>query len=389
MIIRRIVSAVEDALTRQPAVALLGPRQVGKTTLAHAVAQTRPSVYLDLESPVDRAKLQDADSFLRANSDRLVVLDEIHRAPGLFPHLRGLIDDYRRRGMRSGKFLILGSASLDLLRQSGETLAGRIAYIEMEPFDALEVGNDRARFDRLWVRGGFPESFLAADDATSLAWRDDLIRTYLEREVAMFGPRVPAETLRRLWTMLAHNQGALLNASQIAAALGVSAQTVTRYIDLLCDLMLVRRLTPVHPNVGKRLVKTPKVYVRDCGLLHALLGLGDYNALAGHPVKGASFEGFAIENILGVATKTMTPGFYRTAAGAEMDLVLERPSGAPIAVEIKATAAPALGKGFHAAREDLAPAASFVVHAGEDRYPLRHGVEGIGLRQFMALLPTL
>ena len=386
MISRRVLKSVEEALALQPAVALLGPRQVGKTTLARQIADSRPSIYLDLESPPDRAKLQDAGSFLRANSERLVVLDEIHRAPGLFLELRGVIDDYRRQGMRAGKFLILGSASLDLLRQSGETLAGRIAYIDMGPFDALEAAGDQRSLDRLWVRGGFPESFLSPSDAASLAWRGDLIRTYLEREVALFGPRIPSETLRRLWTMLAHNQAALLNASQISASLSVSAQTVTRYIDLLCDLLLVRRLTPIHPNVGKRLVKAPKVYVRDSGLLHELLGIGDYNALAGHPIRGASWEGFVIENLIAVLRGRTIPGFYRTAAGAEIDLILERPSRGPIAIEIKSGAVPSVAKGFHMAIADLKPAASFVVYAGEERYPIGAGIEAIGLRELMTLL---
>jgi len=386
MISRRVLKSVEEALALQPAVALLGPRQVGKTTLARQIADSRPSIYLDLESPPDRAKLQDAGSFLRANSERLVVLDEIHRAPGLFLELRGVIDDYRRQGMRAGKFLILGSASLDLLRQSGETLAGRIAYIDMGPFDALETAGDQRSLDRLWIRGGFPESFLSPSDAASLAWRGDLIRTYLEREVALFGPRIPSETLRRLWTMLAHNQAALLNASQISASLSVSAQTVTRYIDLLCDLLLVRRLTPIHPNVGKRLVKAPKVYVRESGLLHELLGIGDYNALAGHPIRGASWEGFVIENLIAVLRGRTIPGFYRTAAGAEIDLILERPSRGPIAIEIKSGAVPSVAKGFHMAIADLKPAASFVVYAGEERYPIGAGIEAIGLRELMTLL---
>jgi predicted AAA+ superfamily ATPase len=386
MISRRVLKSVEEALALQPAVALLGPRQVGKTTLARQIADSRPSIYLDLESPPDRAKLQDAGSFLRANSERLVVLDEIHRAPGLFLELRGVIDDYRRQGMRAGKFLILGSASLDLLRQSGETLAGRIAYIDMGPFDALETAGDQRSLDRLWIRGGFPESFLSPSDAASLAWRGDLIRTYLEREVALFGPRIPSETLRRLWTMLAHNQAALLNASQISASLSVSAQTVTRYIDLLCDLLLVRRLTPIHPNVGKRLVKAPKVYVRDSGLLHELLGIGDYNALAGHPIRGASWEGFVIENLIAVLRGRTIPGFYRTAAGAEIDLILERPSRGPIAIEIKSGAVPSVAKGVHMAIADLKPAASFVVYAGEERYPIGAGIEAIGLRELMTLL---
>lgn len=386
MISRRVLKSVEEALALQPAVALLGPRQVGKTTLARQIADSGPSIYLDLESPPDRAKLQDAGSFLRANAERLVVLDEIHRAPGLFLELRGVIDDYRRQGMRAGKFLILGSASLDLLRQSGETLAGRIAYIDMGPFDALEAAGDQRSLDRLWIRGGFPESFLSPSDAASLAWRGDLIRTYLEREVALFGPRIPSETLRRLWTMLAHNQGALLNASQIAASLSVSAQTVTRYIDLLRDLLLVRRLTPIHPNVGKRLVKAPKVYVRDSGLLHELLGIGDYNALAGHPIRGASWEGFVIENLIAVLRGRTIPGFYRTAAGAEIDLILERPSRGPIAIEIKSGAVPSVTKGFHMAIADLKPAASFVVYAGEERYPIGAGIEAISLRELMTLL---
>jgi uncharacterized protein len=386
MIRRRVLKSVEEALALQPAVALLGPRQVGKTTLARQIADSRPSIYLDLESPPDRAKLQDAGSFLRANSERLVVLDEIHRAPGLFLELRGVIDDYRRQGMRTGKFLILGSASLDLLRQSGETLAGRSAYIDMGPFDALETAGDQRSLDRLWIRGGFPESFLSPSDAASLAWRGDLIRTYLEREIALFGPRIPSETLRRLWTMLAHNQAALLNASQISASLSVSAQTVTRYIDLLCDLLLVRRLTPIHPNVGKRLVKAPKVYVRDSGLLHELLGIGDYNALAGHPIRGASWEGFVIENLIAVLRGRTIPGFYRTAAGAEIDLILERPSRGPIAIEIKSGAVPSVAKGFHMAIADLKPAASFVVYAGEERYPIGAGIEAIGLRELMTLL---
>jgi uncharacterized protein len=386
MITREALSSVDSALRNAPAVALLGPRQVGKTTLALAIASTRPSVYLDLEKPIDRAKLADAGAFLRANAEQLVILDEIHRMPGLFPELRGIIDDYRRRGMRTGKFLMLGSAAPELLRQSGETLAGRIAYVDLGPLGALEVGGGAAETGRLWVRGGFPDSYLAADDAASLAWRADMIRAYLEREVASFGIRLPAESLRRLWTMLAHLQGGLVNASQIAASLAVSAQTVTRYIDLLVDLFLVRRLQPHHANIGKRLVKTPKIYVRDSGLLHALLAIPDYNSLAGHPVRGASWEGFVIENLLAAAGRRAIPGFHRTAAGAEIDLLLERPDRSLIAIEIKAGSAPTLGRGFHQAMADLKPARSFVVHAGEDRFPMRDGVEAIGLPAMVELL---
>jgi len=273
MLERRITSRLEDALQEQAAVALLGPRQVGKTTLALELGESRDAVYLDLEDPADRAKLTDARLFLEHHEDRLVILDEVHRTPDLFSQLRGVIDRGRRRGRRTGRFLILGSASLDVLQQAGETLAGRVAYIELYPFDVLEVDDTPNARLALWLRGGFPDSYLARSDAASLRLRKDFIRSYLHRDVSLFNPRLPAETLGRLWTMLAHEQGTLLNQSRLAASLGVSSQTVGRYIDLLSDLLLVRRLPPCLVNVGKRLVKSPKVYIRDSGLVHALLNL--------------------------------------------------------------------------------------------------------------------
>lgn len=380
------MAAVESALQRQAAVALLGPRQVGKTTLALSLAEKTPSLYLDLESRADRAKLSDPALFLERHEDRLVILDEVHRVPELFQTLRGLIDKGRRKGRRTGRFLILGSASIDLLRQSGESLAGRIAYVEMGPFDVLEIGPKPAARLGLWLRGGFPDSYLAADDGQSFALRRDFIRSYLERDVPMFGPRIPAETLERLWTMLAHGQGTLLNASRLAAGLAISAQSVTRYIDLLADLLLVRRLSPFHANLGKRLVKSPKVYVRDSGLVHALLGIADHDALAGHPVVGASWEGFVIENLLAAAPAGTRASFYRTAAGAEIDLLLELPGGRRWAVEIKSGLSPRLEKGFHFARQDLKPGKSFVVYSGDDRYPLGEDTEAIGLRELASIL---
>lgn len=389
MISRRALVAVESALRRQAAVALLGPRQVGKTTLALSIADRLPSLYLDLESRADLAKLSDPALFLERYDDRLVILDEVHRAPELFQTLRGLIDKGRRAGRRTGRFLILGSASIDLLRQSGESLAGRIAYVNMGPLDILEIGRDSEALTNLWLRGGFPDSYLAADDGQSLSLRRDFIRTYLERDVPMFGPRVPAETLERLWTMLAHGQGTLLNASRLAASLAISAQSVTRYIDLLADLLLVRRLNPFHANLGKRLVKSPKVYVRDSGLVHALLGIGNYNALAGHPVVGASWEGFVIENLLAAAPAGTRASFYRTAAGAEIDLLIELPGGERWAVEIKSGLTPRLEKGFHFASQDLQPARSFVVYSGDDRYPLGEDAEAIGLRELASTLAGL
>jgi predicted AAA+ superfamily ATPase len=387
MILRRAHRAVVNALDRQAAVALIGPRQVGKTTLALEIAEQSNAVYLDLESRTDRDKLADPVLFLRAYEDRLVILDEIHRMPDLFQELRGLIDQGRRRGRRAGRFLILGSASMDLLRQSGESLAGRIEYVELNPLDVLEIDPDPAAVNALWVRGGFPDSVLAAGDADSLSFRQNFIRTYLERDVPQLGRRIPAETLERLWTMLAHSQGTLLNASKLASGLSISAPTVTSYVDLMVDLLLVRRLRPFHANVGKRLVKSPKVYVRDSGLVHALLGIGDYNALAGHPVVGASWEGFVIENLLAVAPARTLASFYRTSAGAEIDLVLELPGTRGLwAIEIKRGLAASPTKGFHHAREDLNPKRSFVVYSGDRRYPIAEGIEAIGLRDMAALL---
>ncbi len=387
MIKRRSQQIVEQALARQAAVALIGPRQVGKTTLGLEIAKSRQALYLDLESREDRVKLTEPALFLRQYEDKLVILDEIHRVPELFQTLRGLIDQGRRRGHRTGRFLILGSASIDLLRQSGESLAGRIEYVDMAPFDVLEVAPDEAALTRLWLRGGFPDSFLAGGDADSLKYRKSFIRTYLERDIPQFGPRIPAETLERLWTMLAHAQGTLLNASRLAVGLSVSAPTVNSYVDLLVDLLLVRRLRPYQANINKRLAKSPKVYVRDSGLVHALLGIEDHNELAGHPVVGASWEGFVIENLLAVVPERTLASFYRTAAGAEIDLVLELPGRHGIwVIEIKRGLAVRMDKGFHNVRKDIKPNKSFMVYAGAERYPVTEGVEAISLHDMVCEL---
>ncbi len=377
---------VQEALDRQAAVGLIGPRQVGKTTLARTLGEAAGALYLDLEAPEDRAKLAEPALFLRNYEDRLVILDEIHRAPELFMTLRGLIDEGRRSGLRHGRFLVLGSAAIDLLRQSGETLAGRIAYIDMGPFDVLEAGTTEPDRSALWLRGGFPDSFLARTDGESLAIRKDFIRTYLERDVPQFGPRLPAETLGRLWTMLAHNQGTMLNASRLAAGLAISSPTVTRYIDLLVDLLLVRRLQPFHANTGKRLVKSPKVYVRDSGLTHALLSIEDQNELAGHPVVGASWEGFVIENLLAVVPTRTEASFYRSAGGAEIDLVLDIPKQGRWAIEIKRGLTARPEKGFHQACEDIKPDRRFLVYSGADRYPATADTEVIGIKELAETL---
>ncbi len=389
MIDRRVYRTIRQALGRQAAVALIGPRQVGKTTLAHAIGDKMNALYLDLEVRADRNKLADPPLFLGPYEDRTVILDEIHRVPELFPELRGLIDQGRRRGHRTGRFLVLGSASIDLLRQSGDSLAGRIEYIALNPFDVVEAAPTEEAATKLWVRGGFPDSYLANSDVDSFAFRQDFIRTYLECDVQQFGRRVPAETLARLWTMLAHGQGTLLNASRLAANLSLTGPTVTGYVDLLVDLMLVRRLMPFHANTKKRLVKSPKLYVRDSGLVHALLGLQDHNELAGHPVVGMSWEGYVIENLLAVAPPRTRASFYRTAAGAEIDLLLDLPGNRGFwAIEIKRSLSARVSKGFHTAREDLTPERSFVVTADNTRYPIAGGIEAIGLKEMAALVMT-
>lgn len=384
MIKRNIYQTVRQGLKRQAAVALIGPRQVGKTTLALDIAEEIDAIYLDLEAMADREKLSNPGLFLTHNEDKLVILDEIHRMPEIFQTLRGLIDQGRRKGLKNGRFLILGSASIDLLRQSGETLAGRIEYINMEPLNLLETGSkNKTDSTKLWVRGGFPDSYLADNDEDSYAYRRNFIRTYLERDVPQFGPRIPAETLERLWTMLAHSQGQQLNASKLAGSLSTSAPTISSYIDLLTDLLLVRRLQPFHANTKKRLVKAPRVYVRDSGITHVLLGLADYNQLSGHPVFGASWEGFVIENVLSVAPPQTKASFYRTSAGAEIDLVLELPGSKIWALEIKSGLTPKLVKGFHNALEDIQPDRNFVVYSGKGRYPVTEKTEVIGLYELM------
>jgi predicted AAA+ superfamily ATPase len=384
MIERRISSEVALQLEESPAVALIGPRQVGKTTLARAVADKYPSVYLDLESESDRARIGSPQLYFEDHMDKLVVLDEIHRAPGLFETLRGVIDAGRREGREAGLFLLLGSAGIDLLAQSGETLAGRIAFIELNPLDVTEVGAER--LDDLWVRGGFPNSFLARSGAASMRWRKNFIHTYLERDIPELGPRIPAKTLERLWTMLAHLQGGLLNAAQLARNLEVTGATIGRYIDLLVDLLLVRRLPPRVVNVGKRLVRSPKVYVRDSGLVHALLSVADKEALLGHPVVGASWEGMVIENLLSILGDRARSSFYRTSNGAEIDLVLDWPDGSVWAIEVKRTSAPKVERGLHSALDDLKPQRTFVVYAGQERFRLAEDVEAIGLAELCAEL---
>jgi len=377
MFARQILPTLEEALSEQAATVLLGPRQVGKTTLALQVAERRPSVYLDLERESDRQVLSEPDLYLDEMAGKLVILDEVQQMPGLFATLRGQIDARRRKGWRNGQFLLVGSASNVLLQQSAESLAGRVRYLEMLPLLLEETGAGAQ--NTLWLRGGFPDSFSAATEKASYSWREDFLRTYLERDIPALGPRIPAATLRRFWTMLAHSQGGLFNAAALAEGLGLSGQTIGRYLDLFVDLMLVRRLAPWHDNQGKRLVKSPKVFVRDSGLVHTLLGLSSLEDLLGHPVVGGSWEGFCIETLIGDPQTGAEPFFYRSSGGAELDLILRLPAGKILAFEIKRTTAPKVSRGFYNAVEEIEASERYLVYAGQHEVPMRQGARAIPL----------
>ena len=381
---------LHELLQQFPAVVLLGPRQVGKTTLALAEGQAHAgSLYLDLELPSAQRQLDDPEAFLLTHRNRLVILDEVQRLPEIFAVLRAIIDIRIRSGEPSGQFLLLGSATGVLLQQSSESLAGRMVQLELSPLQAREImaaADPLAQpLHMLWIRGGFPLSWLAKNDSESFRWREAFIATYLERDIPALGPRIPAASLRRLWTMLAHLQGSLLNYSQLATALAISGQLVHRYVDILCDLMLLRRLAAWHGNVGKRLVKSPKVYVRDSGLVHALLGLTNYESVLSHPVAGLSWEGFVIEQIMSAAP-SLDYSFYRTAQGAEADLVIDFRHGQVWVVEIKRSSAPTVSKGFHQAAVDVNAHRKILVAPVEQSYQMKDNVEVMSVQTLIAEL---
>ena len=390
MIDRKIYPFLKEALARQAAVVLLGPRQVGKTTLAQELGKEESSIYLDLEWPEDRQKLENPGLFFGKHEDKLVILDEIHRVPEIFQPLRTIIDQGRRKNKGTGRFLLLGSASLELLNQSGESLAGRVEYVDLPPLNCLEIKEDENELNQLWLRGGFPDSFLAKNEKNSLAYRMSFIRTYLEREIPQFGSRIASQTLERFWTMLAHSQGSIINASQLSRSLMLSAKTVTSYVDLFTDLLLVRKIPPYYANIKKRMVKSPKVYIRDSGLLHGLLGIRDFENLLGHPIIGNSWEGFVLENLINCSPVGTKSSFYRTSGGAEVDLVLELPGKqAPWVFEVKHGTMGKLNKGFYYAVEDIAPEKSFVVHKGKDSFPIDQQTEALSLFDACKMLEQL
>lgn len=389
MIQRILYNRIKDALEIFPSVAILGPRQVGKTTLAFQLTEklNPDPVYLDLEKPSDHRKLIDPEYYLGQYMDRLVIIDEIQRVPELFTILRGLIDTRKRQGQSAMQYLLLGSASKLLLKQSSESLAGRIIYTELFGFNVIEVG--RSNINKLWIRGGFPDSFLAQNNDVSFEWRESLITTYTEREILAAGLRISTDSLRRFWTMLAHNQGEQLNSARLASSLGVSNPTITRYLDLLVDLFMVRVLRPWSSNVGKRLVKAPKIYIRDSGITHSLLNIRTLDQLLGHSVSGSSWEGFVIENIASVIGHKVNMYFYRTAAGAEIDLLIELKGGALIAVEIKMSMSPTVTKSLYEAIDSINPAKTFIIYSGQEQYKIGNNIEVISLPDFLDTISNM
>ena len=378
---RNLRKLIKDSIKKYPVVGLIGCRQVGKTTLAGVLKKDfgKRVVYLDLELPSDLAKLQDAELYLTQFTDSLVIIDEIQRMPSLFPVIRALVDKKRV----GGRFLILGSASPHLIKQASETLAGRIIYHELTPLTIAETGD--SGINKLWLRGGFPDSYLSENDEESFTWREAFIQTYLERDLPQLGIRVPSTQLRRFWTMLAHLHGQLWNASQIAKGLSLSAPTVKHYVDILEETFIVRQLPPFHSNIKKRLVKSHKIYIRDSGLLHSLLNIRKLNDLQGHPVSGNSWEGFVIEQVIRALPANTPVYFYRTSAGAEIDMLFFDSKYQPVALEIKYSLSPKLEKGFWIAYDDLACKKGFVVYPGEESYPLGKGAFTLPLKQIERL----
>ncbi len=376
---------VRRKLGESPVVAILGPRQCGKTTLARMTMDALPrSTRLDLERPSELARLGDPEAYFALHRDELVCLDEIQRRPDLFPVLRSVVDE---RG-RNGQFLVLGSASPELLRQSSESLAGRIAFVELRPFLLPEVERTgEGALQRLWLRGGFPRSFLAANETASFNWRMDFITTFVERDLSLYAPRLAPERLATFWTMCAHEHGQLLNASRLGDALGVSGHTVRAYLELLERTFMVRLLRPLRANLGKRLIRSPRLYLRDPGILHALLGIASHDDLLGHPSRGTSWEGLVIEHAV-FAFEGWEPSFYRTRAGAELDLVLER-GQRRIAVEAKVSSAPRPTRGFWTALEDLGITEAYVVAPVAEPYPLAPGAAVLPLGELMAWAPRI
>lgn len=384
MIKRVIQKIVAESLTAFPVVGILGPRQVGKTTLAKEILKNiNSSLYLDLELPSDYNKLNEPELFLNEQKNKLIIIDEIQQKPELFSVIRALVDQDRK----NGRFLILGSSSPNLLRQSAQSLAGRIFFHNLSAFLITELEEDKKVVDRLWIRGGFPDSFLAKKEQASIDWRESFIKTYLERDIPNFGIKIPSLQLRRFWMMIAHSHGSLWNASKIAVALGVSPPTAKYYLDILEETFIVRQLLPFYPNIKKRFVKSPKVYLRDSGLLHTLFSIGSKEELLSHPAAGHSWEGFVIEQIVNIIPKKYAPFFYRTSAGAEVDLVVVKGDKAVLCIEIKLSLSPLPSQGFFNAMNDLNCKNGIIIYPGDETYSVKHNVKVIPIMKLADFLP--
>ena len=374
---RYIWTLLQEYLDLFPAVGIVGPRQVGKTTLVQNLTLEKERLYLDLEKSSDRAKLSDPELFLKAHKDKTVILDEIQMMPEVFAELRSLIDEKRE----PGRFIILGSASPELIRKSADSLAGRIGYLELTPFHLGELEYDD--MDRLWIRGGFPLSYLAASERSSRLWRENFIKTYIERDLGLLGLNTDPYLVERFWRMLAHAQGGLLVSENFAKALGISRPTVNKYLEFLHGSFMVRLLQPYFPNVKKRLVASPKVYIRDSGILHSLTGIDSYEDLINQLLVGNSWEGFVIEQICNVLGDEYEFYFYRTHQGAECDLLLIRSGKVKYAIEIKNTLSPKISKGFRISMEDTKAENGILLSRIQDSYPLYANIQAMGLGEFL------
>ncbi len=387
----KIENQIIAALDEMPAAALLGARQVGKTTLALNVSKRieKPAVYLDLERVSDLAKIDDPEPYLESCRGKLLIIDEVQRKPNLFPLLRSIIDSRIRDGEQTSQFLILGSTSWDLLRQSSETLAGRIRFIEINPFSILELEDNKSGesdLQSLWLRGGFPKSFTAHSDSRSWNWRSDFIHSYVERDIPQMGISIPSTTTRVFWSMLAWENSQQLNFSRLGSSLGVSYNTIKSYLNSLVSAFVVRMLPAWHGNARKRLIKTPKMYLRDSGLAHWFLTIRNIDDLRGHSVRGASWEAFVVENILRELRDHWKFSYYRTRAGAEIDLILELPNSRTCAVEIKFSTAPKVSRGFYEGCKDVGATEKYVIYPGEERFPLATDIDALGITEFIKLI---
>ncbi len=390
MLNRELKRELIESIKQMPVVVLLGPRQVGKTTLALEMINEiqKPVTYLDLELDSDLNKLSDPESFLRRFDYQFLIIDEIQRKPELFRTLRAIIDIRKRKGENSAQFLLLGSASRDLLKQSTETLAGRVRYLELGPFNALEVfSKDPSKFfyEDLWLRGGFPNSFLAVTEKESWNWRNDFIATYVERDIPNLGPQISPVRMKRFWTLLAHYHGGQINYTEIGKSMELSHTTIKSYLEILVQFFMVREIPQWSGNTKKRLIKSPKIFIRDSGLVHKLMNVLDFESLWGHPILGSSWEGFVLENIIAVLPNTWRYSFYRTTSQTEIDFVLEGPSNQIWAIEVKRSSAPKLKLGFFTACDDINANKKFLIYSGKDQYSLPGEVEVIGLIDFMKL----